>query len=247
MASDEIILFDLTSKDTPECWSLNPWKTRLLLNYKGVPYKTEWLNYPEVGPRLAGHVKPHEMGTAIADYTIPTVRLPGDEYVMDSRRIADVINQRYSSPPLTIDSPQLSWFVENYGRLMTPFRGVYLPLVPRRLLAEGSIAYWYESKERLNGKSLDAIEKEEGGDVAYERLEPVLKEITAMLKENSSGPFFNGAEVSYVDFFWAAWLLFAKRIGEDVLDAVIERCGVDGHVHRDLLDAVKPWSERSTY
>lgn len=192
-------------------------------------------------------VKPNEAGTAIADYTIPTIRLPGGEYVMDSRKIADVINHRYPSPPLPIDSPQLSWFLENYRRIMGPFRGVYLPLVPRRVLAEESIAYWYESKERLAGKSVDAIEKEEGGDVAYDRFEPVLKEITAMLKENPAGPFFNGADVSYVDFFWAAFLLFAKRIGEDVLDALLDRCGEDENVHRDLLEAVKPWSERSGY
>ncbi|GAB1317993.1 hypothetical protein MFIFM68171_08203 [Madurella fahalii] len=247
MPTEEIILFDLASKPPVASWSLNPWKTRLLLNFKGVPYKTEWLHYPEVEPRLAGHVEPNKPGEAIAAYTIPTIRLPDNTYVMDSRKIADVMNERYPSPPLPIDSPQLSWFTENYDRIMGPFRGVYLPLVPRRLLAEESIHYWYESKERLAGIPVDVIEREEGGVVAYDRLEPALKEITAMLKENTAGPFFNGAEVGYVDFFWAAFLLFAERIGEDVWEALLERCGEDARIHKDLLEAVRPWSERSDY
>lgn len=29
-----------------------PRKTRLLLNYKGLDYKTEWVEYPDIKPRL---------------------------------------------------------------------------------------------------------------------------------------------------------------------------------------------------
>ena len=173
---------------------------------------------------------------------------------MDSLQIAETINTLHPSPPLKITSPQLTWFLENYAtRIMTPFRGIYLPLVPRRLLADESVAYWYESKAKLVGKSVDEIEREEGGERAYERLAPVLREITAMLREDPSGPFFGGNEVGYVDFFWAGFLLFARRIGEDVLEGVLERCddggdgGGGGDLHRRLLDAVAPWSVRCAY
>ncbi|KAK0735214.1 thioredoxin-like protein [Lasiosphaeria miniovina] len=247
MASDEIVLFDIPSKAPVESWSLNPWKTRLLLNYKGLHYRTEWLNYPQVKPRLEGHVAPHAPGTHIAPYTIPTIRLPDGTYIADSRAIADTISVLHPSPPLQIDSPQLEWLMANYGRLMTPFRGVYLPLVPRRLLADESVAYWYESKARVAGKSVADVERDEGGDVAFAAVEPSMKEATAMLKENPAGPFFGGEQVGYVDFFWAAFLLFVRRIGEDVWEKLLACCGGDGRVHAELLEAVKPWSERSTY
>lgn len=65
----QIILFDLPSKD--RCaWSLNPWKSksrdflsnmkyqayqflaRLALNFKGIDYKTEWLEYPDIAAKF---------------------------------------------------------------------------------------------------------------------------------------------------------------------------------------------------
>jgi hypothetical protein len=69
MSSDQIILYDLPSKPPCQSWSLNPWKStrqnhhpfyaytdttlaRLLLNYKGIPYKTEWIEYPDVEPKF---------------------------------------------------------------------------------------------------------------------------------------------------------------------------------------------------
>lgn len=46
--SGSLVLFDLPSKDRCHCWSLNPWKTRLLFNYKGLDYTTEWVEYPDI-------------------------------------------------------------------------------------------------------------------------------------------------------------------------------------------------------
>jgi hypothetical protein len=66
----QYILYDLPSKGRCACWSLNPWKgrfvrkckkihlpilyiARLALNFKGVDYKTIWLEYPDVAPTLS--------------------------------------------------------------------------------------------------------------------------------------------------------------------------------------------------
>lgn len=65
--TSKVILYDLPSKGRCACWSLNPWKSiavfasmqesilmllvaRLALNFKGVPYETKWLEYPDVAP-----------------------------------------------------------------------------------------------------------------------------------------------------------------------------------------------------
>ncbi|KAI0014877.1 hypothetical protein F4780DRAFT_151175 [Xylariomycetidae sp. FL0641] len=55
MATDEIVLFDLASKPPCRTWSYNPWKARFVINFKGLKYKTEWLQYPDLKPRLAAH------------------------------------------------------------------------------------------------------------------------------------------------------------------------------------------------
>lgn len=63
------ILFDLPTKAPRKAWSLNPWKctatlsctaklnadyplARLVLNYKGIDYETEWTAYPDIAPKF---------------------------------------------------------------------------------------------------------------------------------------------------------------------------------------------------
>jgi glutathione S-transferase len=50
-----ITFYDIPST-LPSCaWSPSTWKTRLSLNYKGLPYKTEWIEFP----RIANFCKEH--------------------------------------------------------------------------------------------------------------------------------------------------------------------------------------------
>ncbi|TVY25310.1 hypothetical protein LHYA1_G005422 [Lachnellula hyalina] len=49
----KLTLYDLPSKGHCRCWSLNPWKTRLALNFKNIDYKTEWIEYPDIASRLS--------------------------------------------------------------------------------------------------------------------------------------------------------------------------------------------------
>lgn len=46
-----LVLYDIPSlKGT--CMSHNVWKARLVLNYKQIPYRTEWLQHPQIEPTL---------------------------------------------------------------------------------------------------------------------------------------------------------------------------------------------------
>jgi Glutathione S-transferase, N-terminal domain len=42
-----VTLYDVpTTQQKP--WSPNTWKTRYSLNYKGLPFRTEWVEYPDI-------------------------------------------------------------------------------------------------------------------------------------------------------------------------------------------------------
>lgn len=43
-----ITFYDIASKLPSQTFAANPWKTRLALNYKGVSYKTEWVQMPDI-------------------------------------------------------------------------------------------------------------------------------------------------------------------------------------------------------
>lgn len=49
--SSEIVLYDLTCEKN-ECFSPVVWRIRLMLNYKGIPYKTVFIEFPDIEPTL---------------------------------------------------------------------------------------------------------------------------------------------------------------------------------------------------
>ncbi|KAK4166344.1 hypothetical protein QBC43DRAFT_257803 [Cladorrhinum sp. PSN259] len=253
MADGQIVLFDIPSKPPLDAWSLNPWKTRLILHFKGLDYRTEWLEYPEIAPRLKDHVEPWpanpRTNSAGTTHTIPTVILPSGEYIMDSRKIANRLEELYPSPPLHLDSPYQAKIESAMNKIMNHISPVYIPLIPKRILNEASHPHWYRTREITEGMDLDTLWETQGGQKAFDALEQSgdLQEVTGWLKENDEGPFFLGKEVSYADFVWVGFLVFIKRIGEeDVYGEILKRSG-DAGVHERLLDAVKQWTVRNDH
>ena len=49
----DIVLYDLACTKNV-CFSPVVWRIRLLLNYKNIPYKTIFLEFPDIEPTLKG-------------------------------------------------------------------------------------------------------------------------------------------------------------------------------------------------
>ncbi|KAM5355337.1 hypothetical protein ACJ41O_001983 [Fusarium nematophilum] len=241
MSSEQITLFDLPSRPPRAAWSLNPWKTRFLFNFKGLDYKTEWLEYPTIKPTLEPHVSANE---STGTWTIPTVKFPDGTYLMDSRKIVERVEKEHPEPSVHLDSPVLARLEEIMPRLMPPLRPVYFTTVPERLLSEESVGYWHETRSKMVGMPLDQLNKEKGGQQAWDAAQPVLHEVEALLKESSDGPFFLGKTPSYADFVWAGFLIFIQRNG--LIDELYNVSG-DGQLHKDLLEATAPWHKRNDH
>lgn len=241
MASNhQIIMFDLASKDGNKCWSLNPWKTRFALNFKGLDYTTEFLEYPDLKTRISPHLPDLDA------YTIPTIAYSDGRYIADSRVIAGVLEKDHPSPPLHLESEYLKRLEKVMPEIMPAVKGNYIPQIPKRLLNEASVPYWYRTREAKFGMTLDALEEAEGGSKGWATAAPLLQQVTAWLKEKSEGPFFEGETVSYADFVWAGFLIFFRRIGDDKFSALLDATG-DAEVHKKLLEAVEPWSRRDNH
>ncbi|KAI0137641.1 putative glutathione S-transferase [Hypoxylon sp. NC0597] len=239
MSSQEIVFFDLPSKPPNKSWSGNTLKTRFALNYKGIPYKTEWIEYPDIKPRFQDHLPKKDL------YTVPTIILPDGTWVTDSSEIAKVLEEKHPEPSLHLDSPYLPKYAEQLVAVFKLIGPVYVPGVYKRILNEPSLDYFRTTREKWTGTTLEKYEESggEGGEKAWKAAAPHLQNITALLKENPDGPFFEGKTVGYVDFVHAAFLIFMRRIGEDYLEAALKASG-DADVHLKLLEALKPWTER---
>ncbi|KAH7029024.1 putative glutathione S-transferase [Microdochium trichocladiopsis] len=262
MASHEIVLYDIPSRPPCRAWSLNTWRVRLILNYKNIPYRTEWLEYPDIKPKLS----PHFPGQQIETYTVPTIALPdGREHIMNSRQIAKVLEAKYPSPPLLLDSPIAKRVTGLLIKIWDAIEVIILTHVHKRLLDEVNFPFWRETREPwLNPdhatkdaagdqwKTLDTAEAElyaNGGallDECWANAGPAVDEIAQILRESPEGPFFCGEKVSFSDFQWIGFLLFIRRIGQDQWDKM-KASAKDFEPHEELLRAASDWIKRDDH
>ncbi|KAG8411061.1 hypothetical protein J3458_016171 [Metarhizium acridum] len=186
---------------------------------------------------------PNESGIP---YTIPTVILPDNTWIMDSRKIANFIEKSHPQPSVHLDSPILPKVEQLTSDMLNQVRAACISRIPDNLLNKQSADYWYTTRAKRVGMPVGEFEKKYGGEAAYAGAEPFLQGITALLQENSAGPFFMGSTVSYADFVWVSALIFLKRIDEDIYRQVLQRTGDKG-VHVKLVEACEPWLKRNNY
>lgn len=64
---EELVLFDIPGKQG-RSWSPNVWKVRAVLNYMKIPYRTEWIEFPDIEPRMKElQVYSRKIGSMITD------------------------------------------------------------------------------------------------------------------------------------------------------------------------------------
>ncbi|KAK4093045.1 hypothetical protein ACCO45_012045 [Purpureocillium lilacinum] len=239
MSSGTYTLFDIPTKAPRRCWSMNTWRTRLLLNYKGLDYKTEWVEYPNIRPRLNQHVSPNEQGV---QFTLPAIQMPDGSYVMDSYKIAEIIEEKHPEPSLPLDQPLLLKFRKILIEFMGALTPIYVPGVAQRILGDESIDYFLKTRQEDVGMPLYEYGKLRGPG-SFDRAEPFARQMTELLKETRSGPYFLGDRLTYVDFIWAGILLFFKGLGDDEYQEILKRSG-DAEAHTSFLESLSAWTER---
>ncbi|KAI1181333.1 putative glutathione S-transferase [Nemania sp. FL0916] len=240
MSTSKIVLFDIPSKDPNHAWSVNTWRTRLYLNYKGLDYETEWLEYPEIKPRFLPHFPAREQ------YTVPTIKLPDGKYIMDSWLIAEELEKLYPTPSLHVDSPLRARYIPLLQQAFIPLRPEILKKVPGDLLKPVNWEFWQRTRSESVGEPLAQWLEKEYGPKMWTAAAPAMQEITALLKENDGGPFFEGAEVSYIDFVHGGFLLMFRQFGEESFKQLLDISG-EPEVHLKFFEALKPWTERDNY
>ncbi|KAI0160712.1 putative glutathione S-transferase [Xylariaceae sp. FL1272] len=239
MADSKIVLFDIPSNDNPpKAWSLNPWKIRLLLNYKKLDYTTEWLVYPDIKPRLQPHFPADHQS-----FTIPTVKMPDGTYIMNSKFIAEALEKAYPEPSIHLNSPYQQPMLDHLSNAHEALQSVYQPGVYNNVLSEGSKEYFHRTRSEAAGMPLEEFEKQGENGSPWDDAAPHFQKITQMLKENE-GPFFMGEMLSYTDLIYGAYLIFMRRIGEHMFQRILEVSG-DGEVHLRLFEAVRPFAEKN--
>lgn len=241
-----ITLYDIPSRTTPSyCWSLNPWKARASLNFKGLAYRTSWTEYPDIAPTFKALGIPPNAPGSMFEYSCPAAQFPDGTFVMDSRKVAERLEALQPEPSLRIDRGEVIDRAQAAVlAVMGSLGAVLLPRVPAEILGERSAEYFYETRKTRFGMPLQEVPESELGRTAWERAGPAWADLAKLLKEDGGGPFVEGSEAGFADLVIAGFWAMLKVTGED--DLFGRAMGLD-EVFKVHWGACEKWFERNDH
>jgi len=233
----EIVLYDLACTKNV-CFSPVVWRIRLMLNYKRIPYRTVFLEFPDIEPTLKGlGVAPDESDPG--KYTVPTIQhLPTNTYLMGSDPIARLLESTYPEPPVQLTSDlgrEIELKARTAGR--SAFRASVMPR-EIRILSPRAREYFRRKCEAAIGHRLeDLFDNEEQNWAAVDDDMRAVGEL--MRTHKADGPFVLGSRPSYTDFFIAGSLQSARVVDEEVFQRNIKYPG-----YREVYEGCVPYMEK---
>ncbi|KZP06188.1 hypothetical protein FIBSPDRAFT_902977 [Athelia psychrophila] len=216
-----ITLYDIPSKLAIIAWSPNVWKARLALNIKGLPYKTVWVEYPDI-ERVCKDIgaKPTDTKKSGAPlYTLPVIHDHATNAVIsDSANIARYLDDQYpnTTPLFPKGSHALqAAFDEAHERValthMYPLMGLsaVIPLNPP------SEHYCRTKEGPKSGATLEEV-KGEARDERWKKVREGHELIAGWFPKSEEGSFVLGKYISFADLVLVSFLGRARiMFGEE--------------------------------
>ncbi|KAK2044730.1 hypothetical protein LZ31DRAFT_553885 [Colletotrichum somersetense] len=235
--SSPIVFYDIATCPPVEktCCSPNPWKTRLALNFKGLPYSTTWVALPDISKvRRSLKVPPCRKFADGADFfTLPIIEDPTTgSLVGESFDIAVYLHETYpDSGAGDLFPPQASLDYEfEHAEILVPLSSCRESAFPEyaRFNMNVDAAFTMHVQLAVNGFPFDPATEQAAkaefvrragvssfDDFALvgERREQTkasfrdtLGGLAKLFQSDSSGPFLLGTKASYADLIVGAWL-----------------------------------------
>ncbi|PVG03645.1 hypothetical protein CPB86DRAFT_694937 [Serendipita vermifera] len=255
MAHRKIILYDIASKLNPQNWSPNVWKARYVLNYKGLPYETVYVPYPDISSlweKLG--LSPLDEGLNMPQTTLPVISVPSKDggppsVIAESFNIALFLDHEFPNTPRVIPENTAalqSSFVRTtlVNLLVTPIRPLVLPTVVHRLDERGA-HYFRETREKAFGMKLEELtppgEKRETRLNASQKSFTAVSEILSMNGDSHTSWVMGSVGPTFADFAIGGILRWIKDMGDEELWNTVSAW--NGGRWKAHLDRLEPWSQ----
>ncbi|THV04196.1 hypothetical protein K435DRAFT_826912 [Dendrothele bispora CBS 962.96] len=219
-----ITFYDFAStKESTKAWNPNCWKTRYSLNYKGLPYKTIWLEYPDVEPTLkaAGIAPTSTKPDGSPMYTIPAIEDPNTgTAIAESFVIAQYLDKTYPDKPTLIPAGtkalQSAFANVSFVHVAPILQFAYLIMI-ENVLNPKSRGYFCEARKNdiLRGVSIeDAYPRGERAKEEWGKVKAGFETIANWMNKED-GRFVMGDTVSFADFVVGGWVQMAKKTWDE--------------------------------
>ncbi|KAF8509360.1 hypothetical protein BU17DRAFT_70460 [Hysterangium stoloniferum] len=231
MSSSIITLYDVSCREgKPLGWNDMGMRARLSLNFKGLQYRTVWLEYPDIEPTMKrigaspGGTKPD----GSPKYTIPVIVDPAHAApdgtpipITDSWKIAEYLDEKYPEPGLLF--PKGTKALQSLFHDYAVTKGLYkaAPMLLYSvlgLLSDESHVHWRTYQEAAFGAKLEDLCPV--GSQKWEEQSAIVKKV--LDKNGTDGPFVLGAQVTFADFILVSMLEMISKVIPDEWEKIIQ-------------------------
>jgi len=211
--------------------SYQPTLYRYCLNYKGLPFKTVWLEYPDIEPTFRQLGIPPDLKIPFRKpdgspmYTVPAIYDPKTKTsVVDSIDIAEYLDKTYPDNGRILVPPGTRALISSFTDFInSKFPPMFPFLIPKTawMLNPKSEEYFRRTREEFifGGRKLEEVFPTEPG-AKEEQLKKVKESIEAigevLRKEQEQGGYVMGSTISFADFSLAGLVSWTRVVlGEE--------------------------------
>jgi glutathione S-transferase len=212
----QIVFYDIASAPPATTFAPNPWKTRYALNFKGVSYRTEWVELPDVTDvRKKLGAEPNRKHRDGSDfYTLPVIqdhstgRIVGDTF-----EIALYLDEAYPNAPRLIPAGTVGVYAAFNIQVDAVFTNHTvlcmdcMPFNPATADKTKATFAWRAGKASWD----EMLPSEEARSGVLTSFEAALGGLVKCYRRLDEGPFLEGAKPTYADLIVGGWLAMMKR------------------------------------
>ncbi|KAJ6506740.1 hypothetical protein C8R45DRAFT_970390 [Mycena sanguinolenta] len=220
--SASIVFYDIPSSLPSVCWSPNLWKTRYALNFKGIPYKTVWVEYPDIEARCKeiGAAPTRNKVDGRPHYTLPVIHdLSTGAVISDSSKIAAYLDATYPDKPLLMPAGTagLHRAFQSAGQALIALIVPYGLPASHKTLNPPSAEYFRRTREEAFGKTLENLTPRGEEDIAqWKKLKDGFGEVDEWIRVNGpDNSYLMGKTLCYADMWIAAHAQWVKLVLPD--------------------------------
>ncbi|KAI9317615.1 hypothetical protein BX666DRAFT_2121150 [Dichotomocladium elegans] len=220
----QIRLYDLELSAIPaQFWSPNTCKTRFALNFKGIPYETEWVVFDQVQGVVSSVVKSDARATVPAIVDIAHNNFA----IQDSWEIAQYLEKAYADTP-SLFNGQIGihqFFLEYCTEKLLPHLVCLCFMeIHRRATPQKTQDWFRETMESRNKMTLE--EMASNPDVLAKNVTEALVLIGRVLVVH---PFITGEKAGYADLVLAAYFQMVDVLRPELFKSLILNDTNAGH------------------
>ncbi|EGP87614.1 uncharacterized protein MYCGRDRAFT_42293 [Zymoseptoria tritici IPO323] len=244
-SENPIVFYDIASDAPRRTFAPNPWKTRFALNFKGVPYRTEWTHMPNITSvrEKLGVPANRTLPDGTPYHTLPVIHdVARGEVIGDTFEIALYLDRAFPDSP-SLFRPSTTGLTaalnQHIDGLFTKHVGLCSTMPFDPSVKDECMAIF---AKRAGVKSLEDVKMTpKQREAMFVSFEAALGELAKRSGRQGAAMFLDGEGPAYGDFVVGAWLkmMEASMATEDWTRVK----GFQGGFWGRVVDALSPWTE----